>query len=195
MAAGLRGLVLAGGSSRRMGRDKGALVYHGEPQAVHAWRLLSDVCEHAYVSTGASQAGSAPYRELPLILDDGSVAGPAAGLAAAWRRHPQAAWLVLAVDMPRVDGALLRELIGARDPTAPATAFRGADGGAEPLCAIWEPAARDLLLRRIAAGDASPRRILHAHAATLVDASAPEKLRGVNSPAERDALLRELAGV
>ena len=192
MTPNLLGLVLAGGASRRMGRDKGSLTYYAEPQAVHAWRLLTEVCGRAYVSTNARHAGIDPYSELPLIVDEGDYLGPAAGLAAAWGWHPDAAWLVLAVDMPLVDRKLLAELVAARDPSALATAFTHGEGRVEPLCTIWEPAAREPLIGWLAAGDASPRRFLEAHATVLVTPSDPRRLCSVNGPDEHAALLREL---
>ena len=188
----LLGLVLAGGASRRMNRDKGTLRYHDEPQAVHAWRLLTDVCGRAFVSTNARRAGIAPYSDLPLIVDAGDYRGPASGLDAAWSRYPDAAWLTLAVDMPLVDRVLLDELVAARDPSAHATAFRHDDGVIEPLCTIWEPKARVPLLERLAAGDASLRRFLEAHAAALIAPGAPEKLRSVDDPAGHALLASEL---
>src|SRR5690606_12107676 len=166
--------------------------YHGEPQAVHAWRLLTDVCGRAYVSTNARRAGAAPYSELPLIVDTADYRGPASGLEAAWSRHPDAAWLTLAVDMPLVDRALLVELIAARDPSVHATAFRHADGIIEPLCTIWEPAARAPLLERVAAGDASLRRFLECHATALIAPSSPEKLRSIDDPAGQAAVVNTL---
>lgn len=188
----LLGLVLAGGASRRMSRDKGTLRYHDAPQAVHAWQLLTDVCGRAYVSTNARRAAEAPYSGLPLIVDVGEYRGPASGLEAAWERHPNAAWLTLAVDMPLVDRALLDELVAARDPSACATAFRHDDGVIEPLCTIWEPAARGPLLERLAAGDASLRRFLEAHAVALIAPSDPAKLRSIDDPAGHAALVKSL---
>ena len=188
----LLGLVLSGGASRRMSRDKGTLRYHGEPQAVHAWRLLTAVCGRAYVSTNAGRAGNAPYSELPLIVDAADYRGPASGLEAAWSRYPDAAWLTLAVDMPLVDRVLLDELIAARDASGHATAFRHADGIIEPLCTIWEPAAREPLLERVAAGDGSLRRFLEAHPVALIAPSMPEKLRSIDDPAGRAALANAL---
>jgi molybdopterin-guanine dinucleotide biosynthesis protein A len=190
--APLFGLVLAGGASRRMGQDKGALVYHAEPQVLHAWRLLSAVCEQAYVSTNRSRATAAPYRELPLILDDGDFEGPIAGLEAAWRLHPGAAWLVLAVDMPLVDVELLNVLVAARNSSALATAFENDDGVLEPLCAVWEPAAREALNRAMRAGERSPRRFLESHAAATLRAPRPGVLTSVNGYAEYEALRRKL---
>jgi hypothetical protein len=72
-----------------------------------------------------------------------------------------AAWLALATDMPRVDAALL-ELVAARDPGRLATAFRHADGTIEPLCTIYEPAARAVLEARVGAGERSLSAMLAA---------------------------------
>ncbi|MGI9258582.1 MAG: NTP transferase domain-containing protein, partial [Gammaproteobacteria bacterium] len=96
-AAELFGLVLAGGSSRRMGTDKGRLDYHGESQAVWAERLLSAVCESTFVSVNDEQSQKTPYRDLPTIVDTESVGGPARGLLSARARYPLAAWLVIGV--------------------------------------------------------------------------------------------------
>lgn len=178
-----------------MGRDKGALEYHGEPQAVHAWRLLTDICGRAYVSTNARHAGFAPYSDLPLIVDDEDYRGPASGLAAAWQWHRDAAWLALAVDMPLVDHALLSELVEGRDPQRLATAFRHPDGTFEPVCTIWEPAACVPLLEQVAGGDASLRRFLEAQRIATLTPSAPGRLRHVNDPAAYRAVLDELAAL
>lgn len=175
-----------------MGRDKGALRYHAEPQAIHTWRLLSEVCGAAFVSTNTRCAGLAPYSDLPLILDSDDYQGPSSGLRAAWEKHPDAAWLVLAVDMLLVDRALLEELVAARDLSAYATAFRHDDGVIEPLCTIWEPKARAPLVARVAAGDVSLRRFLEAHDVALVSTVTPEKLRSFDDRAAFAMLATEL---
>lgn len=171
-----------------MGRDKAALVYRGEPLVLRAWRLLDSVCGEAHVSTNASRAGEAPYRELPLILDSGDYAGPAAGLLAAWGAQPNTAWLALAVDMPLVDRSLLAVLVEGRDPAALATCFRHDDGTLEPLCAIWEPAARVPLAAEFAAGRRSPRHFLMTHPTAVLQPPDPRRLAGANDPASWSAL-------
>lgn len=188
----LYGLVVAGGASRRMGRDKGTIPYHGQPQVTYAWRLLSEICGRAYVSTNARKAGAAPYVDLPLVLDDEDYFGPAAGLQAAWHRHPDAAWLVLAVDMPLVDRPLLTLLLGHRNLSAPATAFRHADGTLEPLCAIWEPSAREPLLQQLRNGERSLRRFLERSGAEPLRPPHREKLRSVNDFDEYSSAARML---
>jgi molybdopterin-guanine dinucleotide biosynthesis protein A len=189
--APLLGLVLAGGESRRMGRDKGLLRYGGEPQARRAWRMLMGACGDAYVSVRAAQAGRPGYAELPLIVDAETEAlGPAAGLLAAWARRPDAAWLALAADLPFVDEDLLARLMRGRDHGRLATAFRHPDGVPEPLCSIWEPAARGPLLEQASSGDRSLRRLLLAGAAALLEIDDPSRLESVDAASDYELAQR-----
>lgn len=182
--APLFGLVLAGGDSRRMGRDKGALEYRGRPLVVRAWQALDAVCASAYVSVRDAQTTMSPYAGLPLIVDRGDGRGPVIGLLAAWAEHPSAAWLLLAADMPLVDEHLLGTLIAARDPARPATVFAHPDGMLEPLCAIYEPAAHTGLAERVAAGRRSLLAFLDAGKPRTVGLAEPGKLINVNSVVE-----------
>ena len=144
------GLILAGGASRRMGDDKGSLDFHGLPQAVWIWQQLGEICERAYVSVNAEQEVAAPYQGLPKIRDQIAPCGPATGLISAWAAFPQAAWLVVAVDMPFLDRGTLMSVVEGRCSTGLATAFQHSDGTLEPLCAIWEAAAQPVLAKRVA---------------------------------------------
>jgi molybdopterin-guanine dinucleotide biosynthesis protein A len=185
---GLLGLVLAGGSSRRMGEDKGRLEFHGLPQAVWLWQQLDELCECAYVSVNAEQSDLEPYSGLPTIIDEIEGIGPAAGLVSAWATHPSAAWLVVAVDMPFIDEDTLRPLLQGRLPGMHATAYRHPDGTLEPLCAIWEAAAQPPLAGRIRAGDTSLRRCLEAGQVRILTPPAAVALTNTNSAIEyRDA--------
>lgn len=141
----LVGIVLAGGFSRRMGRDKGEIAFRGRPQADRAASLLRPFTGSVRVSVRQDQATQAAYRGLRPVVDIDGVAGPAAGLLAAWQAHPGAALLVLAVDMPLVDAATIDRLVARRAPGCLATAYRHPDGTPEPLCAIWEPGAEPLI--------------------------------------------------
>lgn len=181
----LLGLVLAGGESRRMGEDKGALDYRGRPLVRRAWELLESLCARAYVSVRAEQTALPAYAGLPSIVDDGGDArGPVMGLLAAWAAHPEAAWLVLAADMPRVDAAVLRALIDARDPARAATVYVHADGALEPLCAIFEPAAQHAIAKRVATGDRSLSAYLGDARPRTLPGPGGGKLASVNTRAE-----------
>jgi len=179
----LVGLVLAGGSSRRMGTDKSGLRFHGRTQLEHCFDLLGGFCEVVRVSTKATNAGREPYTGFPLIFDTGPVDGPAAGLLAAWREFPGHALLVLAVDMPGVDARILDHLTAHRDAGKAASAFRHADGVIEPLCAIWEPRAAGQI-EAAAVADLAPSlsRILAAADVAWLVPPEPGRLESVNTP-------------
>jgi molybdopterin-guanine dinucleotide biosynthesis protein A len=190
--APLTGLVLAGGQGSRLGRDKGELVYPGRPpQARWAHGLLAGFCERVYVSVRPAQADAAVYAGLPLVLDREAGVGPAAGLAAAWRVEPAAAWLVLAVDLPRVGADLLERLVAARTTAALGVAFRHPDGPPEPLCAVYEPGAR-LALEGQPEGRRSLRHLLETGPTALLEMRDPNRLHSVNTPEDDAAVRREL---
>ena len=182
----LLGLVLAGGRSTRMQRDKAAIAYHGrETQLETAMKLLAGRVDRAFVSMRADQADDPVRAAWPRIVDRGDVEGPIAGISAALAEHPDAAWLVLACDLPFLDEATLDTLLLARDPEFDATAYISShDGLPEPLCAIYEPRARAGLLAQIAAGRNCPRKFLiNAHTQLLKQPN-PRALDNVNTVEE-----------
>jgi len=188
--APLAGLVLAGGRSQRMQRDKAALEFGGETQLARAVRLVARYAAQTFVSVRPDQRDDAERRRFPQIVDRLADLGPAAGILAAQEALPDHAWLVVAVDLPLLDAATLERLIGARDPAAMATAYRSTeDGLPEPLCAIWEPASRAALAAFVAGGKSCPRKFLLNHAARLVELATPDALANVNTPSDYAAAL------
>jgi molybdopterin-guanine dinucleotide biosynthesis protein A len=182
----LYGLVLAGGRSSRMQRDKAALEYRpGESQLEAAVRILTPRVTKTFVSVRPDQRADATRAAYPQIVDRGDVEGPIAGISAALGEFPDAAWLVLACDLPFLDARTLDTLIAARDPASDATAFRSShDGLPEPLCAIYEPRARASVAAHIAGGRNCPRKyLINAHT-RLLDQPNPRALDNVNTVAE-----------
>lgn len=144
-APGIIGIVLAGGASRRMGRDKAALPVGDAPLALRAAHRLAAVCPGVAVADrGRGLVSGFPS------LPDGPGAGPAAGLLGAALAYPGRSLLALACDLPGVPTALLAGLAGfggTFDWAAPRW-----QGGIEPLCALYGPAALAALARRVDAG-------------------------------------------
>ncbi len=188
--APLAGLVLAGGMSTRMQRDKAAIELRGETQLARAVGLLSALVPDTFVSVREAQRAEATRARWPQIVDRLEGVGPAAGILAALEARPDHAWLVVAVDLPLLDAATLARLVAKRDPGRLATAYRSSvDGLPEPLCAIWEPASRAPLAAFIASGRSCPRKFLLTNAAALLELAAPAALANINTPAELAALL------
>jgi molybdopterin-guanine dinucleotide biosynthesis protein A len=181
----LCGLVLAGGRSIRMREDKAALAFRGRPQLELAFELLTPRVSKTWVSVRPDQCADPLRASYPLIVDGPGLAGPLAGIVAAQAAQPAAAWLVVACDLPLLDAATLDELMAGRDTRRLATAFADPISGLpEPLCAIYEPASRNPILRFVAAGGDCPRKFLIGHAAALLTPARPRALANANTPEE-----------
>jgi molybdenum cofactor guanylyltransferase len=185
-SAPVYGLVLAGGRSSRMGRDKASLTYGSDtPQLARVMELIAPHVVRGYVSVRADQAADPLRARFEQIVDTHAGIGPLAGLLAAQAAHPHAAWLVLACDLPQLDAATLAQLLRARDPQRMATAYRSShDGLPEPLCAIYEPASAAAVAAHLASGQQCPRQFLSRADTLLIEQPSPSALDNVNTPAD-----------
>jgi molybdopterin-guanine dinucleotide biosynthesis protein A len=178
-------LILAGGSSSRMHRDKAALQYQGQSQLDRAFELAARHVDNVFVSVRAGQTADPTRARRPQIVDCVEGEGPIVGIRSGLAAHPHAAWLVLACDLPFLSDTAVSQLLRERDPTALATAFRSThDGLPEPLCAIWEPAAAAALADYQSQGGKCPRKFLIRHAARLLEPLDRYALDNVNTPEE-----------
>lgn len=189
----LYGLVLAGGHSTRMGEDKAAIAYGGATQLETAYRRLHSLVGETFVSVRQDQRDDPLRAGFPQVVDAPDTSGPASGLLAAHAAYPNAAWLVLACDLPLLDDGTLRNLIAARDGTRMAIAYQSEhDGLPEPLCALWEPAGLKALKAQVAAGKICPRKCLINIDTLLLPPHTPGALDNINTPQEREDALRRL---
>lgn len=189
----LHGLVLTGGASTRMGEDKALLDAGGQPQLQATLRLLRKHARPCFVSLRAGQATEPLRAGLRQIIDCLEGVGPAAGLLAAHAAHPQAAWLVLACDLPLLNDAALEALIRARDGRHAAIGYRsGHDDLPEPLCMLWEPHALECLAQQVRAGRNGLREALRQLDTLLLPAPPDGALDNANTPQERERLLRRM---
>ncbi len=191
--ASIKALILTGGKSVRMGQDKPHINYHGKPQYGHLYELCNSMSLEPFISCRAEQTGYFEEQGYRTVADRITHLGPLGGIASAFMSDPNAAWLVLASDVPFLDQAILRELISQRSITRTATAFQSPfDRFPEPLIAIWEPKAMPLIMSFIALGYSCPRKVLIQTEAHVIIPSAPEKLENVNTPDELDDALQAL---
>lgn len=153
----LAGLVLTGGASRRMGRDKASIVLaDGRTCAQTVAARLAQVADPV-LEIGPGYSG------LTAVPDDRPGAGPLAALATGWaalvRSGHSGPVLVLACDLPRVSVPLLELLARAPGDGAivPVVGERP-----QPLCARFGPGSLDQCQRLVAEGRRSLMALLDA---------------------------------
>ncbi|MHB1308024.1 MAG: molybdenum cofactor guanylyltransferase [Limisphaerales bacterium] len=145
-------VILAGGKSSRMGHDKAWLPMDGQPLLT---RQIAVVRELGPVELFISGRADTDYRSLgyPVLKDAFPDAGPLAGIVAGLQAATAPLVLVLAVDMPEMTSATLRDLVrrcGEGTGVVPRVGHR-----LEPLAALYPkiaaPLALDLLQRQLRA--------------------------------------------
>ena len=157
----LTAVLFTGGSSRRMGADKAGLIFAGEPLWSKQLRLLRELRPDALWISARSRPAWCPP-EIEVVLDAPPSRGPLSGLSAALSRLQTSHLLVLAVDLPQMTSAHLRQLWSLAKPRCGVLPMAG--DFFEPLCAIYPAAAASAAKDALTSDDLS----LHSLAQTLV---------------------------
>jgi cyclic pyranopterin monophosphate synthase len=179
------GLVLTGGKSERMGRDKALIEYCGLPHAEYVMKQLEAYCDDVYLSAKKDQWKGSALEALPTIEDSVEAKGPIAGILSAFQRHPDANWFVVACDLVHFNQKTMEQLIANFDSQSIATAFANKDKGfPEPLCALYTPHAREVFIQAIRNGVTCPVKVLRQAKVNLLAQSFEVDLANINTREE-----------
>ena len=135
----LCGIVLTGGHSLRMGKDKSLILQHGKPMYKIAEEKLKQTAIRVYISCRSDQAHQFP--DSGIIPDSLPSKGPLSGLLSAFATNRECGWLVMPVDMPFITSDFIQtRLIHNRNVNKHATVLQvKGDTFLQPLLAIYEP--------------------------------------------------------
>lgn len=187
----IKGLVLVGGKSTRMGNDKSELDYFGKPQKEIAKNLLEACGLQTFYSVSYSKSTT---KETDEIVDKFDNIGPLGGICSAFQKDENIAWLVLATDLPFVDRNLIQLLLKKRNPNKLATTLKGKNKNfIEPLITIYEPKIYSILLKSLNQKIRSPLKILNNNDIEIVEVE-DTYLRNINTPQEFKEAQKELDG-
>ncbi|MCE4064163.1 NTP transferase domain-containing protein [Chryseobacterium gleum] len=182
----LNGLVLAGGKSQRMGSPKDKMNWHGKEQRYYAADLLASFCDEVFISCRQDQLENFDP-DYNALTDTFLNMGPFGGILSALRSQRDAAWLVVACDLPLLDEKSLEFLIENRNIEKAATTYESPfDGLPEPLITIWEPKSYPLLLNFLGSGITCPRKVLINSDTLILKPGNPDSLMNVNTPEDRE---------
>lgn len=103
----ITGIILSGGLSSRMGRDKGLVRYKNKPLIEYAIEALKPICNEVLIS--ANQQGYKKYA-LPIIKDSFKEMGPLGGLYEGLKAARNNWILVLSCDLPNINSEIAGQL-------------------------------------------------------------------------------------
>ncbi len=188
----LTAVILAGGESRRMGRDKALVEFEGEAMWRRQLRLLQALEPVAILVSGPRRAEfSATLRS---IEDVGPSRGPLSGLVTALRAAQTAHVLVVAIDLPLMTADFLESLRVQSRPGRGVVPFViEAESGKkfyEPLAALYPRECLPIAERQLAGSDWSMQSFVRdaVTAGLLVGSQIPPKarpmFRNMNAPGD-----------
>lgn len=180
-------IVLAGGRSSRMGRDKSDLIYREQTfldiQIEKGKKLgIEDILVSGYKGDGC--AGR-------LVMDRFAERGPLGGLEACLRQAVHGRCLVVSVDTPLLSVSELQGLLEAdRETVAPATLLCHGDR-LEPLMGVYSVDLADAMAAALAAGNGSVLALLRKEGYGVYRSAGDEaQFQNINERAQYEKLLR-----
>ena len=182
--APLAAIVLAGGASRRMGRDKATLEISGRTFVERAVTTLLTRCSPVFVVAAPGQP--LPALDAEVLRDDVRGVGPllatARGLRAAAEAGMEHAF-VCAVDMPYLTVDLIDELVGPSVRLG-ADVVLPWDGRDHYLAGVYRTDLASRADALVAAGERSMRALVNAVDTQRVVMAEQRSLTNVNAPAD-----------
>ena len=129
----ITGVILAGGESKRMGSDKGLVVYKKIPLIEYSIKLLESFCNEIIISTNEPSH----YRQygFQIVDDEYKNSGPMGGIHASLKKSVNYLNLILACDMPHITRQVIDALIS--HSTKDRITVPTLRGRREPLCGLY----------------------------------------------------------
>jgi molybdopterin-guanine dinucleotide biosynthesis protein A len=144
----ISGILLAGGKSSRMGREKGSISMGGKALFEYPLAVLEALCDEVLVSAGP---GNEIKFQHPVVNDRVEGLGPLGGILSCLE-HSSTPWnFILSYDMPLVSKGLVRHLMDLREEVE--LVIPGLDEHKpEPLCGLYHkdviPAIRHMVAQK-----------------------------------------------
>ncbi len=170
---------MAGGKSRRMGRDKLFLRVNGVPLLTRTRRVCRDLFAEVYIV--ARETARFQATGCPVLLDAEGVEGPLAGIITALRHCGEPACFVTAADLRDLDQTVIKRLLeayageqflGIREPDH-----------CQPLCGIYGVSSLPVFLEAAGRGEYALHIILQDLDCRYIEHGL-KVWRNVNSPVD-----------
>jgi molybdenum cofactor guanylyltransferase len=160
----LSAIILAGGRSRRMGRNKALMPFRGKPLIRYSIDLAQNFTRNILISSNYEELQGIGF---PLVHDIFSVNAPLAGIHSGLLTSSTGWNLVLTCDMPNVSAETIRYLITKLEKKK-SLILPGHDGYIEPLCGFYHRSLIPIIEKNFNTGKLSPLDLLETERYSIV---------------------------
>jgi molybdopterin-guanine dinucleotide biosynthesis protein A len=143
-------IILAGGQSRRMSREKSLLPVNGRPLIETIIAQIRPCFDQIMISAGDKRKFA--FLDLPVVEDEAPGQGPLLAILSALRASPRAGNFILACDIPFVHIPFLQTIL-AKAAACEIVVPRYRDGKTEPLFAFYNRSIIPAIERQLGTGD------------------------------------------
>ena len=177
-------LLLAGGRGQRMGgQDKGLIEWQGEPLIAHLQRKVRPLTDDLIISCNRNRERYAAFADQLVMDDEGDFPGPLAGIRAGLKAARHAHLLVSPCDVPRIDKALLEDMLTTANQQREKPLMLRHGEHWEPLLCVIPVALLPAFEAAWNAGERSPGRVMRSlDAVALQCPDNDPRLANLNTP-------------
>ncbi len=176
-------IVLAGGQSRRFGKNKAEVQVAGKTLLEWVLDVISPLFDDIVLVGGVPELSHTQSGEIRILEDEIPGVGPLGGLYTGLGAIRRARALCVACDMPLLTPELISRLLEVRSSAAAVVFRHGAQ--VEPLCALYARMLRPVIRQQIEARDYRMHSLLERIRPAYVDLEdSPEtrrRFRNVNT--------------
>lgn len=182
----ITGVILAGGKSSRMGRDKALLEFHGKPLIQHGIETMKDVFDRVILI--AHDQNRYKFLELEVFEDIYKACGPLGGIHSAFFHTLSDKLFIIGCDTPNVSSQLIRHISEFRSSAIAKVPF--AEGRLHPLMGMYQRKCLPILLSHLESKRLKMAGFLDAIEAEHIPISesllfyTPDLFRNINSDAD-----------
>ena len=186
----ITGIILAGGKSSRMGKDKGFLELNGKTFMSHIIEALKPVVKEMIVVSNASDYDVFNLKRVEDMIED---AGPLAGLYTGLFHSETENNIVLSCDVPLISTGVLKKLIDGFTSEADVIQIES-QGKTMPLIAMYKKHCWKHFLKQLEQGERRMRVVVEElQTKTLkLDTDSEQYVRNINTLSELKELRHEL---
>jgi molybdenum cofactor guanylyltransferase len=179
-------IIMAGGTSSRMGRDKGMLPIDGRPMIEHISNKLRTHFKQLLISANEMEKYS--FLGIDVVPDKTPGRGPLMGVASALEASAHDVNAVIACDMPGVDVTLVRRMLReckGYEGVVPVTG----QSLLEPMCAVYRKGLLKTMQQALASGEWRIKEVLKRCRIKYIEVSDPAPFRNINTAEDYERYL------
>ncbi|MBI5540893.1 MAG: molybdenum cofactor guanylyltransferase [Bacteroidia bacterium] len=151
----LTGIILAGGESSRIGKDKSKIIYNNLPLIEYPINLFRKYCDEIIISADSNKLNEYNYLKVP---DEIGKYGPLAGIYSCLKKSSNHVNIVISCDMPLITDKLISYIIDNSNGFDLIMPFYNSHY--EPLCAIYTKSLIPVIEDLFSKNDYSPLSLI-----------------------------------